>query len=331
MPDIKTEISELGTALGALGLDVATALAAPPVEVLHVGDDTWARLREAHAPGEHADLFAAAWGNGRAFLTAANGLRGRIPIRIEWKGPSRPIGYESIPADLRIDHVYLVSCKHRSRILHNTSPANVFDRALAGRAPAGDWFLETAPDEYQHLYEVAVAALGLTDMPAQVTAAGSRGRELAAGFRRGTLPAEVATAYAALCATVSEESARRWCAAVPAKGREELLWRLIRLTTAPYFLLGASPNDAFRIQVLTPYDWRQRYRFDGLDVYAGPAAGQPMVRWAARVTDKGTGEGRDVEGIVEVRWSHGRLNGAPEAKVQLVTPHERVPGYEPLT
>ena len=38
-----------------------------------------------------------------------------------------------------------------------------------------------------------------------------------------------------------------------------------------------------------------------------------------------------VEGHVEVRWSHGRFLGAPEAKVYLDTPHRQVPGYHPLT
>src|SRR6202011_3535347 len=52
--------------------------------------------------------------NGRAFLLAADGLRGRIPVRVEWKGPDRQVGSEPIPADLRIDHVFLISIKTRS-------------------------------------------------------------------------------------------------------------------------------------------------------------------------------------------------------------------------
>jgi hypothetical protein len=38
-----------------------------------------------------------------------------------------------------------------------------------------------------------------------------------------------------------------------------------------------------------------------------------------------------VEGHVEVRWSHGRFLGSPEAKVYLDTPHVHVPGYNLLT
>ena len=51
-----------------------------------------------------------------------------------------------IPADLRIDHVYLVSCKYLSNILHNPGPARLFDRLLVGEQRSGvDWFAEVAP------------------------------------------------------------------------------------------------------------------------------------------------------------------------------------------
>ena len=39
---------------------------------------------------------------------------------------------------------------------------------------------------------------------------------------------------------------------------------------------------------------------------------------------------RVVDGHVEVRWSHGRFAGRPEAKVYLDTHHAEVPGYFPL-
>ena len=35
----------------------------------------------------------------------------------------------------------------------------------------------------------------------------------------------------------------------------------------------------------------------------------------------------EVAGHIEVRWSHGRFGGLPEAKGYLDVPHHRVPGY----
>ena len=50
----------------------------------------------------------------------------------------------------------------------------------------------------------------------------------------------------------------------------------------------------------------------------------------AEIADTLSGEPIQVKGHVEVRWSHGRFSGAPEAKVYLDTPHQETPGYSPL-
>ena len=60
-----------------------------------------------------------------------------------------------------------------------------------------------------------------------------------------------------------------------------------------------------------------------------PTGGQPMVRGRHDIRDRDLGQIVDVAGHVEVRWSHGRLRGAPEAKIYLDTPHADVPGYSP--
>ena len=58
--------------------------------------------------------------------------------------------------------------------------------------------------------------------------------------------------------------------------------------------------------------------------------GQPLIEWTATIRDRDRGRMVEVAGHVEVRWSHGRFKGAPEAKVYLDTPHALVPGYQPL-
>ena len=88
-----------------------------------------------------------------------------MPQIIEWKGTGRAPGDEVAPIDLRVDHVYLVSCKYLSKILFNVSPASVFDALLFGGTArgargardvvpgGGDWYAEVAPAEYQALYD----------------------------------------------------------------------------------------------------------------------------------------------------------------------------------
>jgi hypothetical protein len=134
----------------------------------------------------------------------------------------------------------------------------------------------------------------------------------------------------ALAAAVSRASADRWKRALSRKAEAEAaLWRLLRIGSAPYFVLGASRERSLRLRVMTAWDWRQAFELKRVDVW-GDDAGQPQVRWQALVRERASGEQVAVDGHVEVRWSHGRFAKPPEAKAYLDTPHHRVPGYVQL-
>ena len=333
MPSAKTEITEIVTGLAIAGAtEVGTGLRERPVA--NVSDAVWDRLSGLHRAGEHRQEFAAAWANGRAFLAAADGLRGRPPRLVEWKGPTQAPGDEVVPADLRVDHVWLVSCKYLSRVLANAAPARLFDRALAGGPAqvAGDWYAEVAPDAYQALYAQVRLELGArAALPPHATdlTPGHRA-ELRAYLDAGWSP-EAQAAYRALAVAVGKASADRWRRSIAKRPQAEaLLWRLLRIGSAPYFVLGAQRDRTLRLRVMTPWDWRQSHELKRFDVW-GDDAGQPQVRWQAVVRRRVTGEEDTVDGHVEVRWSHGRFGKPPEAKAYLDTPHHRVPGYVPLT
>ena len=168
MPDDRTTVTELATALGTLGLgDLPATLARRPGQ-LDIPDATWQQLDALHASGRFDAEFATAFANGRAFLEAEDALRGRRPRLIEWTGGRRPPGDEVAPVDLRIDHVYLVSCKYLSRNIANPSPARLFDGLLAtsGEWEQTDWYEVVAPEELRALYDACRGAPpGLTDLP----------------------------------------------------------------------------------------------------------------------------------------------------------------------
>ena len=100
--------------------------------------------------------------------TRRDGLRGRTPLTIEWTGGRRPPGDEVAPIDLRIDHVYLVSCKYESDILANASPGRLFDGLLAtsGDWDRTDWYESVAPVEFSG----AVPGLRLGHRPDRLSA-----------------------------------------------------------------------------------------------------------------------------------------------------------------
>jgi hypothetical protein len=319
MPADRTEVTEVVTGLATFGApDLATALADPPSAFGGVGEARWDRLRALARDGRYRAEFAAAWGNGCCFLAARDGLRGRPPAVVEWKGPQRPPGAEPIPADLRIDHVYLVSCKYNSRIQLNASPWSIFD---PGAAAGGDWYGEVASDALGALYDTVCFETGLAPaLPARPSAlAPPQRRQLAAALGRGPWTSAAAgEAYAALSAAVAEASARRWRAALRAseRQREATLWRFLRVAAASYFVLGSDGDRMVRLRVGSPWDWRQSFRLRRFDVEVVPSR-QPVVGWVATVEDRAAGGERTVAGHVEVRWSHGRFAAPPEAKVYL--------------
>jgi hypothetical protein len=394
MPSDRTTVTELGTALGMLGAsDVDEALRSRTPVMHSVAPELWERLGQLRSGGAYDAEFHAAYENGRAFLMAADGLRGRLPRIVEWKGAGRAPGDEVAPIDLRVDHVYLVSCKYLSNILFNVSPAHIFDDLLVGRLsrarPGGDWYAEVAPAEYQALYEQVRRALVQTSPAAAagvpaLSASGPAGRlratatagsfapsafpglddggagEAAGGHgdrrqapppalrtlptraidltaeQRDTLgdwlkqgwPGEARTAYQRLADRVSFVSVHRWQQAMDERGGrgEAMLWRLLRMGSAPYFVLGSSASRSLRLRIATPWDWREHFVLGSVDVTT-QQGGQPRVGWRAVVRDRSTSEVVELEGHIEVRWSHGRFGGPPEAKGYLDTPHHLVPGY----
>ncbi|MFT5203278.1 MAG: hypothetical protein ACI9C1_002676 [Candidatus Aldehydirespiratoraceae bacterium] len=332
MADTRTEITEIMTGLGLFGFrDLERALAARPRFILNVDNEVYDRLDDAYVAGQHAAAFSTAYENGAVFARADDGLRGRPPWQVEWKGPHRPPAYEQIPADLRVDHVYLLSCKYGSNILHNASPWHVFDRALTERAKqSGDWFAEVAPESFQEFYAAVRSYVDDTALPERAADLEADHRLRLKAALKGQWPAALRSDWQLVAFEIARASAARLLSGASGRReREEFLWRVLRLQAAPYFVLGAGLDDEpLRYRVGTPWDFRNQYELRSFDMW-GEHAGQPTVRWRADLHDRERGE-RVIEGHVEVRWSHGKFAGVPEAKIYLDTPHHDVAGYEPL-
>ncbi len=330
MADIKTEITEIVTGLGMLGFQsIERVIEARPAALRNVTADHFRRLASAYGSAVHADLFATAWDNGVTFARSADGLRGRPPWSLEWKGGHRPPAYEQIPADLRVDHVYLISCKYGSKVLSNASPSNLFDNRLAVRAAGSvDWYAEVAADAYQALYSLVRVELADAELPATVTELTRQQRDVIRKALPRRLDGELAAAYQEMNGQVTTESVRRWKSALGTKARrEEMVWRLLRFQAAPYFILGRSARGVpIRVRVATPWDVRNRYEFLGFEIEAGARA-QAVVGWRASFRDRETDSPRWATGHIEVRWSHGKFGQVPEAKIYLDTPYDEVPGY----
>ena len=110
-----------------------------------------------------------------------------------------------------------------------------------------------------------------------------------------------------------------------------MLWRLLRIGSAPYFVLGHDRRSGLpaRYRIASPWDWREQFELSAFSV-SPSQAGQPRVDWTCTYRSRDDGAEREVAGHVEIRWSHGRFAQPPEAKVYLDTPMSSLPGYHPL-
>ena len=150
---------------------------------------------------------------------------------------------------------------------------------------------------------------------------------------RGTPPSAAQdVAYGELCRAVSLETTLRWRhhldgSSIPQ--RTQMLFRMLRIAGGPYWLLGTKGHEPQRLRVMDTRTWRERFelkRFDVLDAHAG----QPQVNWRAEIRERPSGDRHVVDGYCEIRWSHGKLQGNPECKVQVSTPLASIPGYEAM-
>lgn len=327
-----TLISEVVTGLAMLPGDSLMALLSdlePPKQLLGVDIDTWAYIRALWSSNYYVPEFDMAFEDGQYFLHSEDGLRDRFPLVVEWKGPHKPPEHNPIPADLRIDHVYIVSCKNLSKVLLNPSPSALFRSALRNEAGGVDWYYEAAPLEYLALYHAIIRHLSWPSFPASPSDLSrqekSQLREaLAVGWPKDVADYEVKS----WIAKVSDESASLLNKALPSKQeREHFYWRLLRLHSSPYFMLGRQRQGPVRLRVLTPWDFRRRFKFVGLEILPDHA-GQPQITWQAQFKDLSTNLDLVSRGHIEIRWSHGKFNGAPESKIYLDTPHLEAAGYE---
>jgi hypothetical protein len=332
MPSERTFVTELATGLGMVGdADLGSVIARRPPQMSNLTTANWEELLALWRSGAYEAEFTAGFLNGRAFLAAPEALNGRRPRIIEWTGGRRPPGDEVVPSDLRIDHVYLVSCKYLSRVLHNPSPARLVESLLT-RGPIADlqdWYHRVAPQEYQALYEACLPLVDGPPLPARAADLAAKERKRLRLALDSGWPSDADDAYGRLCRTVSEATAEAWNARVNSGNADRVLWRLLRIGSAPYFILGSSPHGSVRLRIDTPWDWRRAFRLRRLKIEP-QAGGQPRVCWEATYDTRQEPNQRVVRGHVEIRWSHGRFGQPPEAKVYLDSPHEDVPGYHAL-
>lgn len=332
----KTKLTELGTAVG-LAYDPSNVwpTGLEHAEVPGIPAEVWQPIvLPATAVGHpHKDLLLHALANGHAFRTHV--LGGRLPDAVEWTGASRSVWTSDVPRDITVDGVWFIQAKYDSHCVLNTSPGAVVDDLLVDHAigTRESWFEEVAFNELQAYYlEVRKRTAEL--LPNDVRYLAKEHRTLLKPLIRAERHAtdREHEAYRELGRATSVETSLRWQRRVNAATlpqRTQMLFRMLRIAGGPYWLLGTKGQNPVQLRVTDTRSWRERFELKKF-VVVDAHAGQPQVNWRAEILDKDTQERRQVEGYCEIRWSHGKLQGNPECKVQVTTALEDIPGYEPL-
>ncbi|MHB1487627.1 MAG: hypothetical protein ACYCZM_08750 [Acidimicrobiales bacterium] len=163
-----------------------------------------------------------------------------------------------------------------------------FEQARSNGIAFAQAFAEVAADEYQQLYEMVIAALRWHDLRLSLRDLNQAQRRRLSVALGGGWPEAALPMYEDLAGLVAHRTAALWQERLAStRESEAMMWRILRMGSAPYFVLGTSST----------------------------------------VEDRHSGTQHVVKGHVEVRWSHGRFSGNPEAKVYLDTAHADVPGY----
>ena len=256
MADTRTAVSEIVTGLGLFGFrDLGRAIAARPRFITNVDDTVFDELEEAFASAL-TDVFG--WpGPTVSASPLTETASAAAPLVGGVERPHKPPAYEQIPADLRVDHVYLLSCKYGSKILQNASPRT----SSTGRSVSGEplpWIgsmpslprrmASSTPRSWRTPVSPASARPHRTDR----NIANDSGRRCPAVGRPNS------ASSGGSWRSRSPGQCRSLLDNISAKGeREAFVWRLLRLQAAPYFVLGADlKNVPLHYRVTTPWDFR---------------------------------------------------------------------------
>jgi len=254
--------------------------------------------------------------------------------QVFWKGPKRQASTVSLPIDLSVANIP-ISVKDDSNVIYNRSPYNLFvqlpqARGDAKRAP--NWYVEVAPAHYQYLYEYA-RSVWSPEYPAHVTeyhrSTTKKTREI---FRQRIKAAEdtpefseYQQRYVEFCQEVSKISAsifnQHFAESRSRPGGsaviELLLRNLFRVGDVTYLLCGLDDNHAYAVEILGLSEWKQHWRVKNCiaseDTFIKRE--QPVVKLQLAFEDKQAHRSYELDFRVEIRWSHGRFCGNPEAKL----------------
>ena len=258
------------------------------------------------------------------------------PNNVKWTGAKNIGAYTSVAKDIEVSN-YRVSVKENADVFINGSPERIFiytPQGLIGQTVRGcDWFYKIAPVEYNDYYQACIHELNITEFPSEVTKfydeLNKEQRKIFGKKVKSLHDAKNCNAlekYSKLCQKVSEESAKQFNSNLSKRKQalSPIFHFFFKINGISYMLAGTEKSRSFAVLLPSSDEWIRGYEFK--NIIAKPKiAGQPEVILECLFYDKKNKKEFVVDLKIEIRWSHGKFCGNPEAKVYKQWSYDSLP------
>lgn len=263
---------------------------------------------------------------------------------VRWLGPVKQSRAVAASQDLMVGTTS-ISVKAESKVVFNLSPYNLFVSLPQGRVPAfraPHWFLTQAPATYQRLFDVvsdATDQTSITEFERRANRSQRRALRAECDGLSGPEQTLFLRRYLEMCHETARVSAKKFreglsatLKTVHASGvRDEILRTFFRLDSSQYVVCGLDRGQLFAFLIPSITEWKRGAELREVVAEPDLEAGQSQVLFYVDVRMKTGGERVRVPFHAEIRWSHGRFSGRPEAKLYRdFDDWAKVPGIERL-
>jgi len=345
MPTPKTECTELSVGFGLLSLD---PLKVPAPQI----GSYWVNTLSPRKFNEFMRKFSTEEAYYRKFYAIGVNLRHSHKLftnitTVRWEGPQQQASSVTIPIDLLAANTP-ISVKADSNVVCNRSPHILFVSDPGGTLSptrSENWYTVVAPDLYQALYDLARTVAGL-DLPASVieyhqTIRGANRKRLGKVMQTFSMAdtEQFNQLYTSFCHEVARQSAdlfnRTLTQSLSGSIRnaisENIIRRFFRLGDSEYVLCGLDGKQDFGVTVPALTTWkRSGWSFKRLLAQADLARGQSVVNFELVVEERDKRKEHSFPFHAEIRWSHGKFAGNPEAKLYKEFAWTEVPFFQQI-
>lgn len=253
-------------------------------------------------------------------------------FQVKWVGNDSLSGIESVAKDLEIKPLnWRISIKENADVFINGSTTTIFIDLPNGnfgqKVRGEDWFVKVAPEELQEYYLSCNGneMTGFTTIKEYYNHIKINNKKEFSKYvskLHCDKISKVLLAYQELCNKVSIESAnifnlnfKKFELSRNNKNRLTPIFHFFfKINGVAYYLIGSEKNKSFAVELPSSSEWVKKYEFTSIEAIP-KKAGQPEVVLNFSFKNKETNAVNIIPLKIEIRWSHGKFCGNPEAKV----------------